>query len=165
MPPFKCRPRDQWIGWKQELQFTRLHQIANNTRFLILGAPDCFPNLASFTLAAMVRPLSADWSVAYGQPAFRRNICRSIQVLRAYIHGGGLDAVGAHEGLCPRERRYTDPHGVPKDIHVCNCSTRMQAPKTPQQFQSQLLRQDASFRFNSEDLRRTLSIPSLSLLC
>ena len=63
---FKCRPRDQWIGWKRELQFTRMHLIANNTRFLILGAPGCFPNLASFALAAMVQRLSADWSAAYG---------------------------------------------------------------------------------------------------
>ena len=28
---FKCRPRDQWIGWKRELQFTRMHP----------HAPDC----------------------------------------------------------------------------------------------------------------------------
>ena len=63
---FKCRPRDQWIGWKRELQFTRMHLIANNTRFLILGAPGCFPNLASFALAAMVQRLSADWSAAQG---------------------------------------------------------------------------------------------------
>ena len=63
---FKCRPRDQWIGWKRELQFTRMHLITNNTRFLILGARGCFPNLASLALAAMVQRLSADWSAAYG---------------------------------------------------------------------------------------------------
>ena len=34
---FKCRPRDQWIGWKRELQFTRMHLIANNqsTRLIL----------------------------------------------------------------------------------------------------------------------------------
>ena len=100
---FKCRPRDQWIGWKRELQFTRMHLIANNTRFLIPGAPGCFPNLASLALAAMVQRLSADWS------ASRRNICRSIQILRAYVQGGGLDAVGANERLCPRERSIYGP--------------------------------------------------------
>ena len=63
---FRCRPRDRWIGWEQELQFTRQHLIVNNTRFLILGAPGCFPNLASLALAVMVRRLSADWSAAYG---------------------------------------------------------------------------------------------------
>ena len=62
---FTCRPRDRWIGWKQKLQFARQHLIANNTRFLILGAPDCFPNLGSFALAAMVQRLSDDWSTAY----------------------------------------------------------------------------------------------------
>ena len=41
---FKCHSRDRWIGWKRELQFTRMHRIASNTRFLIPGAPDCFPN-------------------------------------------------------------------------------------------------------------------------
>ena len=34
---FKCRHRDQWIGWKRELQFTRMHLIANNT-----AIPDIF---------------------------------------------------------------------------------------------------------------------------
>ena len=40
---FKCRSRDQWIGWKRELQFTRMHLIANNTRFLILWCARLFP--------------------------------------------------------------------------------------------------------------------------
>ena len=39
---FKCRPRDRWIGWTQKLQFTRLHLIVYNTRFLIPSAPRCF---------------------------------------------------------------------------------------------------------------------------
>ena len=101
---FKCRPRDRWISWKRELQFIHLHLIANNTRFLILGAPSCFPNLASFALAAMDRRLSADWSAAYSHSLLlAESLCRSIQVLRAYVQGGGLDAVGAHERLYPRE--------------------------------------------------------------
>ena len=61
--------RGQWVGlagWKSEIQFTRMHLMANNTRFVIPGAPECFPNLDSFALAAMVRRLSDDWSAAYG---------------------------------------------------------------------------------------------------
>ena len=38
----------------KKLQFTRLHLIANNTRFLIPGAPGCFPNLVSFTLNSAI---------------------------------------------------------------------------------------------------------------
>ena len=69
---FKCRHRDQWTGWKQKLLFTRLHLIANNTRFLIPGAPGCFPNLASLALAAMVRRLT---KVPHF-PAKNRRFCR-----------------------------------------------------------------------------------------
>ena len=63
---FKCGPRDRWVGWKRGIQFARLHLISNNTRFLILGEPGCFPNLASFALAGMTRRLSADWYARVG---------------------------------------------------------------------------------------------------
>ena len=33
---FKLAARDGWIGWSTELQFRRLHLIANNSRFVIL---------------------------------------------------------------------------------------------------------------------------------
>ena len=63
---FKCRPRDRWIGWSGKEQFRRLHLIGNNTRFLVLGAPGVFPNLASRALSAMTRRLSADWAAEHG---------------------------------------------------------------------------------------------------
>ena len=46
---------------------------------------------------------------------------------------------------------------------ICNCSPPIQAPKIQQQFQSQLLRQDASFTFGCDDLNRLLLILSLRL--
>ena len=44
-----------------------------------------------------------------------------------------------------------------------NCSPLIQAPKTQQQFQSQLLRHDASFTFGCGDSNRLLLILSLRL--
>src|ERR1700739_4511110 len=32
----KCGVRDRWIGWEREMQWRRLHLVANNARFLIL---------------------------------------------------------------------------------------------------------------------------------
>ena len=49
------------------------------------------------------------------------------------------------------------------DKKTINCSPPIQAPKTPQQFQSQLLCQDASFTFGYDDLRRQILILSLRL--
>ena len=107
---FKCRPRDQWIGWKRELQFTRMHLIANNTRFLIPGAPGCFPNLASLALAAMVQRLSADWSAAYGHNLLLAETFVDPSKFCGHMYKrGGLDAVGVYERLCPRERSIYGP--------------------------------------------------------
>ena len=41
---FKCRHRDRWIGWKPDLQYRRLHGLANHTRFVILADKGVFPN-------------------------------------------------------------------------------------------------------------------------
>ena len=116
---FKCRPRDQWIGWKQKLLFTRLHLIANNTRFLILGAPGCFPNLASFALAAMVQCLSADWSAAYGHSLLLAETFVDPSKFCGHMYKeAGWTRLGQTKGYARANGRYTDPHGVPKDLHV-----------------------------------------------
>ena len=116
---FKCRPRDQWIGWKQKLQFTRMHLIANNTRFLILGAPGCFPNLASFALAAMVQRLSADWSAAYGHSLLLAETFVDPSKFCGHMYKeAGWTQLGRTKGYARANGRYTDPHGVLKDLHV-----------------------------------------------
>ncbi len=64
---FKLAARDRWIGWTAEQQFRRLHLIANNSRFVILG-PRGVPNLASRVLGLSLRRLSADIEAAHGYP-------------------------------------------------------------------------------------------------
>jgi len=62
---WKCRARDQFIGWIPEQREKRLHLITNNTRFLIL--PDVkVPHLASWILGRVLRRLSHDWKIKYG---------------------------------------------------------------------------------------------------
>ena len=116
---FKCRPRDRWIGWKRELQFTRLHLIANNTRFLILGASGCFPNLASFALAAMVQRLCADWSAAYGHSLLLAETFVDPSKFCGHMYkAAGWTRLGRTKGYARANGRYTDPHGVPKDLYA-----------------------------------------------
>ena len=43
----KCAPRDRWIMWRRQEMFRRLHLLANNTRFVVLGKRGVFANLAS----------------------------------------------------------------------------------------------------------------------
>lgn len=64
---FKITARDRWIGWAREVQFRRLHLVANNCRFLVLPGVRV-PNLASKVLSLSVRRLSKDMEAAFGHP-------------------------------------------------------------------------------------------------
>ena len=62
---WKCRARDQFIGWTAEQRQQRLHLITNNTRFLMLPYVKV-PHLASWILGRVLRRLSEDWERKYG---------------------------------------------------------------------------------------------------
>jgi hypothetical protein len=62
---WKCRRRDQFIGWDPEQRARNLQRLTNNTRFLILPFVTV-PLLASWILGRVLRRLSADWQKKYG---------------------------------------------------------------------------------------------------
>ncbi len=65
---FKVGARDAWIGWTRDQRLSRLHLIANNTRFVILGEGRV-PNMASRVLGLSLRRLSDDMLALHGYPA------------------------------------------------------------------------------------------------
>ena len=64
---WKCRAREEFIGWSAAQKQQRLHFITNNTRFLILPFVQV-PHLASWILGQVLRRLSQDWEQKYGHP-------------------------------------------------------------------------------------------------
>ena len=116
---FKSRHRDRWIGWTEALRWRRLHLIANNTRFLVLGSKGVFPCLASFALAAMLRRLGDDWQTQYGHPML---------IAESFVDPSKFDAtmyvaanwqyLGMTRGFARHNGRYTDPHGERKQLYV-----------------------------------------------
>ena len=64
---WKCRARDEFIGWSASQKQQRLHLVTNNTRFLILPSVQV-PHLASWILGQILRRLSRDWEAKYGHP-------------------------------------------------------------------------------------------------
>jgi len=66
-PAWKCKPRDEFIGWSQAERQQHLSSITNNTRFLILPFVRV-PHLASWILGQALRRLSQDWQRKYGHP-------------------------------------------------------------------------------------------------
>lgn len=57
-------PREQWIGWNIEDRKARLHLIVNNSRFLIFPWVNV-KNLASKTLALVIKQIQKDWLREY----------------------------------------------------------------------------------------------------
>ena len=64
---WKCRARDQYIGWDAAQRERALHKIVNNTRFLILPWVNS-ANLASKILSLIAARLPRDWQKLYGYP-------------------------------------------------------------------------------------------------
>jgi hypothetical protein len=62
---WRIEVRDQWIGWDDPTRARHLPQVVNNSRFLL--APwVSVKNLASATLARVLRRLPTDWKAQYG---------------------------------------------------------------------------------------------------
>jgi len=67
-PAFHIKLRDQWLRWPARQVKERRHLIAQNSRFLVLGAPGQWPNLASRVLKLACERLPADWQEHFGYP-------------------------------------------------------------------------------------------------
>ena len=102
---FKVGVRDAWIGWSREQQFSRLHLVANNSRFAVLEAGRV-PNLASRgagsePAAAVARhPGRARVSGAAGG-----DLRGPVAVRGHVLPGVELASAGAHAGLFARTGR------------------------------------------------------------
>jgi hypothetical protein len=64
-PAWKCRARDEFIGWSAQRRQEHLYLVTNNVRFLILPCVKV-PHLASWILGQVLRRLSQDWQSKYG---------------------------------------------------------------------------------------------------
>ena len=62
---WQTQGRDAFIGWTAAQRQAQLHQVANNSRFLILPWVRV-PELASHILGRVARRIAADWQGRYG---------------------------------------------------------------------------------------------------
>ena len=115
----KCAPRDRWIGWRGKKMFKRLHLIANNTRFLVLGERGVLANLASCMMSAMLRRLSDDWQEQYGHPLLVvESFVDPARFSGTMYEAANWSYVGNSKGYARSNGHYTDPHGKPKRMYV-----------------------------------------------
>ena len=75
---WKCRARDEYIGWTSEQRRAGLHLVTNNSRYLIFPWVR-IPHLASHILGMVARRVSGDFQSKYGHP---------IALLETFVEAG-----------------------------------------------------------------------------
>ncbi len=113
---WSCRARDTFIGWTATQRAQRLTWVTNNTRFLILPGITV-PHLASWTLGAVLRRVSADWARKYGHPIWLvETFVDRTRFAGTSYRAANWQHLGATAGRS-RQDRYTTLQVPIKDVY------------------------------------------------
>jgi hypothetical protein len=113
----KCRHREAFLAWPEELRLQRLGFLVNNARFLILPWVRV-PHLASHVLAANLRRLCRDWESAYAHRVLVAETFVDLNRFRGTCYRAcNWKYLGQTRGMGRRGSGYVE-HGVPKGLFV-----------------------------------------------
>jgi hypothetical protein len=116
---YHVQARDVWIGWNDTQRRARLHLVANNARFCVLGVPGQYPNLASQAMALNLGRLSADWQQAYGHPIVLVESFVDSQLFRGTAYkASGWQPLGLTSGFKRVAEDFYEIHERPKQLYV-----------------------------------------------
>ncbi|HEV2208994.1 MAG TPA: Druantia anti-phage system protein DruA [Verrucomicrobiae bacterium] len=118
-PALHLKLRDQWLKWTPRQVKERRHLVAQNARFLVLGAPGQWPNLASRVLKLVAQRLAQDWQEYFGYPVLAMETFVDPQRFHGTCYkAAGWQQLGPTQG-CERDWRdfYTDTKH-PKQLWV-----------------------------------------------
>ena len=97
---FHLKDREQWLGWSNLQRRSRLHLLAQNSRFVVLADRTQWPNLASRALGLVCQRLSQDWQQAYGHPIAAGESFVDSQLFRGTAYKAtGWELLGETDGF------------------------------------------------------------------
>ena len=114
---WKTQGRDAFIGWTAAQRQAQLHQVANNSRFLILPWVRV-PELASHILGRVARRIAADWQGRYGhRVALLETFVERGRFRGSCYRAANWIGVGQTRGRTRQDRRHSLQAPV-KDVLV-----------------------------------------------
>lgn len=117
-PAYRLKGREGWIGWNETQRRSRLHLVATNARFCLLGEPGRHPNLASHVLARNLERLSQDWQEAYGHPILVVESFVDRSFRGTSYKATGWKALGCTAGFKRVAEDFYELHDQPKQLFV-----------------------------------------------
>ena len=114
---YKLGPRDEYIGWSEEVRMSKLQHLLTNNRFLILPWVR-IRNLASHILSKSLRQLREDWEKQYEVTPYMIEtfVDREKYLGTCYI-AANWTYLGVTKGYGRRGNTF-EYHGQIKDIYV-----------------------------------------------
>lgn len=115
---WRIEVRDQWIGWDDATRAHHLPQVVNNSRFLLLPWIH-IKNLASATLARVLRRLPADWQAQYGvTPLLVETFVDAAHYTGACYRAANWVELGETSGRGREDRQHRRHGAQPKRVFV-----------------------------------------------
>jgi hypothetical protein len=116
---FHLKDREKWLRWSNLQRRSRLHLLAQNSRFVVLVDRTQWPNLASRSLGLVCRRLSQDWQQAYGHPIAAVESFVDSQLFRGTAYKAtGWKLLGETDGFGRVAEDFYTPHDRPKQLWV-----------------------------------------------
>jgi hypothetical protein len=130
------KARDQSIEWSERQREARLHLLAQNSRFVILGQPQQWPNLASRAMSLCLQRLSSDWQQHYHHPIVMVESFVDRQYFQATAYkASGWQPLGYSSGFKRVAQDFYQRHDRPKELWVKELDRRawdwLRAPQLP----------------------------------
>ena len=124
---WKCRARDEWIGWGWRHQYDRLKLVVNNSRFLIL--PEWHvANLGSRVLSLCEKRLGKDWEELFGHPVLLMETFVDPERFQGTVYQAtNWLYVGDTKGFRRTRNGYSAQACCPKKVFVKPLSPQAQA--------------------------------------
>lgn len=116
---FHLKDRERWVRWSNLQRRSRLHLLAQNSRFVVLVDRTQWPNLASRSLALVCQRLSQDWQQAYGHPIAAVESFVDSQLFRGTAYKAtSWQLLGETDGFGRVAEDFYTPHDRPKQLWV-----------------------------------------------
>ena len=116
---FHLKDREQWLKWSEPQRRSRLHLLAQNSRFVLLVDRSDWPNLASHALTRVSQRLSQDWQQAYGHPIAAVESFVDSQIFRGTVYkASNWILLGETDGFKRVAEDFYTRHDRPKQLWV-----------------------------------------------
>ena len=118
-PAWHLQAREAWLNWSEDQQRSRLHFLAQNSRFLILADRTQFPNLGTRSMKLCLDRLSEDWQAQHGHPILAVESFVDGQLFRGTIYkASNWTRLGPTAGFGRVAEDFYVRHERPKQLWV-----------------------------------------------